>query len=123
VYIWQLKLFGLISFGLKYWYLFLPLILVVATAIMLLMYRGNKKDYELGRQQRISLMTLRFLSVALIAFLLLSPFIKNLKKMVRHPLIIAAWDNSGSVVSTADSVQLAEEIINPEEHTFKRTGK
>jgi hypothetical protein len=112
VYIWQLKLFSVISFGLKYWYLLLPLILVGATAIMLLMYRGNKKDYDLSRQQRITLMTLRFLSVALIAFLLLSPFIKNLKKMVRHPLIIAAWDNSGSVVSTADSVQLAEEILN-----------
>ncbi len=57
-------------------------------------------------------MVLRFLSVSLIAFLLLSPFIKNLKKMVRHPLIIAAWDNSGSVVSTADSSEVAENILN-----------
>jgi hypothetical protein len=112
----------LISFGVKYWYLFLPLILVVAAAIMLLMYKGNKKDYELSRQQRVTLMALRFLSVALIAFLLLSPFIKNLQKMVRHPLIIAAWDNSGSVVSAADSVQMSESILNLRSMISKELG-
>jgi len=42
--------------------------------------------------------------------------------MVRHPLIIAAWDNSGSVVSTADSVELAEEIINLKSMISKELG-
>jgi hypothetical protein len=40
----------------------------------------------------------------------LSPFIKNLKKITRNPLIIAAWDNSTSIVSTPDSINIADEI-------------
>jgi len=55
-------------------------------------------------------MTLRFFSFFLIAFLLLSPFIKNLKKITRNPVIITAWDNSSSIVSNPDSVNVAAEI-------------
>jgi len=55
-------------------------------------------------------MSLRFLSFFLVAFLLLSPFIKTLKKITRNPVIIAAWDNSSSIVSTPDSVKIAAEI-------------
>jgi len=57
-------------------------------------------------------MTLRFFSFFFIAFLLLSPFIKSLKKITRNPVIIAAWDNSSSIVSTPDSVKTAAEITN-----------
>ncbi len=42
--------------------------------------------------------------------MLLSPFIRNLIKMVQNPVIVAAWDNSGSVVSEQDSVAIANEI-------------
>jgi hypothetical protein len=56
------------------------------------------------------LMALRFLSFFFIAFLLLSPFIKNLKKIVRNPVIITAWDNTTSMVSTADSVNIRNRI-------------
>jgi hypothetical protein len=55
-------------------------------------------------------MTLRFLSFFIIAFLLLSPFIKTLKKITRNPLIITAWDNSNSIVSNPDSINVANEI-------------
>lgn len=55
-------------------------------------------------------MSLRFLSFFIVAFLLLSPFIKTLKKITRNPVIIAAWDNSTSIVSTPDSVNIASEI-------------
>ena len=51
-------------------------------------------------------MALRFLSYFLIAFLLLSPFIKNLKKITRNPVIISLWDNSSSIISTPDSVNI-----------------
>ncbi len=55
-------------------------------------------------------MVLRFLSFFIIAFLLLSPFIKNLKKITRNPLIIVAWDNSSSIISTPDSINITDEI-------------
>jgi hypothetical protein len=46
----------------------------------------------------------------------LSPFIKTLKKITRNPLIIVAWDNSNSIVSTPDSVNIASEIAKIREN-------
>jgi len=56
------------------------------------------------------LMVLRFLSFILIAIMLLSPFIRNLTKIIREPLVITAWDNSASVVSAGDSLSLSGRI-------------
>jgi hypothetical protein len=75
------------------------------------MYFRNRDNTELSKNRIRFLMTLRFFSFFLIAFLLLSPFIKSLKKITRNPVIIAAWDNSSSIVSTPDSVKTAGEII------------
>jgi hypothetical protein len=83
---------------------------VAALGVSLLLYFRNKENRELGKNRVAVLMVLRFLSFFIIAFLLLSPFIKNLKKITRNPLIIAAWDNSTSMVSTPDSVNIADEI-------------
>ena len=102
----------MISFGVKYWFLFLPLIAAAAVALVLLLYVRNEDNRELTVFQRRILMGLRFLSVGLIAFMLLSPFFKSLKKIVQNPLVITAWDNSGSVVAPGDSTQLAEETIS-----------
>ncbi len=55
-------------------------------------------------------MVLRFFSFFLVAFLLLSPLIKNLKKITRNPVIIAAWDNSLSMISDPDSLKIPGEI-------------
>lgn len=57
-------------------------------------------------------MVLRFISFFLVAVLLLSPFIKNLKKITRNPLIIAAWDNSTSMISTPDSLNTETAVSN-----------
>src|SRR5690554_3889533 len=74
------------------------------------MYYRNKNSKELTRGQRTLLIFLRFISFSLIAFLLLSPFFQTLKRTVQRPLVIAAWDNSNSIVSTEDSVSISEEI-------------
>jgi hypothetical protein len=100
----------LISFGIKYGILFIPVILVTAAGIVLLLYYKNRETGELTKGQRGILMTLRFLSFGLVAVLLLSPFLRNIKKIVQQPLIIAAWDNSGSLVSAADSLHVASEV-------------
>jgi hypothetical protein len=100
----------LIFFGTKYWFIVLLAIVIASAAVLLLSYFRNKKNKDLTRIQVSILMALRFLSFLLVAILLLSPFIRNLKKITQNPVIITAWDNSGSMISTQDSVKTAAEI-------------
>ena len=100
----------MISFGITYWFIFLLATIIAASGVALLMYFRNKDNSELSKNQVWLLMSLRFLSFFIIAFLLLSPFIKTLKKITRNPVIITAWDNSSSILSTPDSVSIAAEI-------------
>ncbi len=97
----------MISFGTKYWFILLIAILVAALGVVFLLYFRNKANKELSKTQVRILMSIRFLSFFLIAFLLLSPFLRNLKKIVQNPIIIAAWDNSSSLVSVGDSAEAA----------------
>ena len=100
----------MISFGTTYWFAFLIAAIISAIGVTLLFYYKNRNNEELTKAQIRTLMVLRFLSYFFIAFLLLSPLLKNLKKITQEPLIIAAWDNSGSVVTTGDSIQAATQI-------------
>ncbi len=97
----------MISFGTKYWFIILLAIIVAAAGITLLLYFRNRDNKELTKTQVRILATLRFLSFLTIAFLLLSPFIRNLKKITKNPIIVTAWDNSGSMISTQDSTKMA----------------
>lgn len=101
---------SLISFGTKYGFIILLAITIATVGIVMLLYFRNKDNKELKKYQIRILMGLRFLSFFTIAFLLLSPFIRNLKKITKNPIIITAWDNSGSVVSVLDSAKTAAEI-------------
>ena len=101
----------MISFGIKYWFIFLLAAIVAAIGVSLIMYFRNSDNTELSKTRIRFLMALRFFSFFLIAFLLLSPFVKSLKKITRNPVIIAAWDNSSSIVSTPDSLKTAAEIV------------
>ncbi|WP_346857612.1 hypothetical protein [uncultured Draconibacterium sp.] len=127
----------MISFGTKYWFILLVVILVIAAGVVTLLYFRNNANRELSKTQIRILMSLRFFSFFLIAFLLLSPFIRNLKKVVQNPIIITAWDNSSSLTSVGDSLQNAalfasvKEEINDQlgsdfeviEYTFGETTK
>ena len=100
----------MISFGTKYWIILLPALLTAVAFMVLLLYYKNRENTELTKNQVRLLMALRFVSVFIIACFLLSPFLKNLKKMIQNPIIIAAWDNSASLVSEQDSLQAISEI-------------
>lgn len=100
----------MISFGTKYWFIFLLAAIIAAFGVALIIYFRNKDNAELGKNRVRLLMLFRFFSFFIIAFLLLSPFIKTLKKITRNPVIIAGWDNSSSIISTPDSVNVAAEI-------------
>lgn len=101
----------MISFGLKYWFVFLLAAILSAALTALTLYFRNKETAVLPRVQVWFLSVLRFLSFFIIAFLLLSPFIKNLKKVIRNPIIVTAWDNSASIKSTPDSLQVEAEML------------
>lgn len=100
----------MISFGTKYWFILLVAALVAAAGVVILLYSRNKANNMLSKTQLRFLMGLRFLSFFMIAFLLLSPFLKNLKKIVQNPIIITAWDNSASLVSLGDSVNVTSMV-------------
>jgi len=106
----------LISFGIKYWFILLLSIVAAAIGIVFLLYFRNKENKELSKSQLRILIALRFFSVLTISFLLLSPFIKNLKKISQKPIILVSWDNSESIVSTPDSNQISEDL-----HQFRNT--
>ena len=100
----------MISFGTKYWFIILLAITLATVGIVLLLYFRNKENRELEKYQVRILGVLRFLSFFTIAFLLLTPFIRNLNKITKNPIIVTAWDNSGSIVSTEDSSKIANQI-------------
>ena len=100
----------MISFGTKYWVIILLAITLATVGIVMLLYFRNKENRDLEKYQVRILGVLRFLSFFTIAFLLLTPFIRNLNKITKNPIIVTAWDNSGSMVSTEDSSKIANEI-------------
>ncbi len=107
----------MISFGTTYWPIILLAILIAAVGVSLLLYFRNKSNSELTKLQLRVLMTLRFLSFFFIAFLLLTPFLRNLKRIVQNPVIITAWDNSVSMVAAEDSALAAQYIANIRQET------
>lgn len=80
---------------------------VVACLLLGMVYAGilyafNKKT-SLTRKTRIFLFAIRCISVAAIAFLLLSPVLKSTFRNEEAPVIIIVQDNSQSLVLTKDS--------------------
>ncbi len=100
----------MISFGTNYWFILLVSALIASAGTAMLLYFRNKKNKDLKSPQIRLLMALRFISFFIISFLLLSPFIRNLKKITQNPIIITAWDNSESLISTHDSVKVETDI-------------
>ncbi len=82
------------------WLIILCLLLAGGYAIGLY-FRDEKNEFP--RYLKILLGTARFISVFLISFMLLSPFVKSISREKEKPLIIVAVDNSQSVLLNADS--------------------
>ena len=73
------------------------------------LYYRDKKNSDRSKPLLISLAALRFVSVSLIALLLLDIFIKRLVNETEKPVIIVAQDNSSSIIAGKDSNQLKTE--------------
>ncbi len=112
----------MISFATTYWVPLLLAIIVSALGVALLLYFRSRESSELPKNQVSVLIILRFLSFFLIAFLLLSPFIRNLKKITQKPVIITAWDNSASITSLKDSATIIKETEQLRENISNELG-
>lgn len=66
---------------------------------------------------------LRFLSVSLLAFLLLSPLLKTINRFSEKPVIIFAQDNSRSVVTNADSIYYRGEYLKQVNQFLETVGE
>ncbi|RLD51719.1 MAG: hypothetical protein DRI94_05300, partial [Bacteroidetes bacterium] len=84
---------------------FLPICLIGGFLFAWFLYRKETKFNEVSGILKNLMFALRFLSVSIIAFLLLSPIIKNLGKTIEKPIIIFAQDNSESVLSDKAEIE------------------
>ncbi|MCX6270522.1 MAG: hypothetical protein NTU44_04740 [Bacteroidetes bacterium] len=83
-----------------FWFIIFCLALGAGLATILY-YKDTKNDFS--HRLLLALTGLRFMSVSLIAFLLLSPLLKTLVKQVEKPVIIIAQDQSESILINRDS--------------------
>lgn len=86
-----------------YPYGFILLALLAGLVYASILYFRNKWN-KISLFWTIVLFILRFVSVSMLAILLLSPFIKTKKKFIEKPIIVLGFDNSTSVVLGKDSV-------------------
>ncbi len=82
---------------------FIIVCLIFAFFYSFLLYKKDKSLIDISVDKIRLLSILRFLSVFIISFFLLSPFIKSLKKNIEKPIIIFAQDNSESILFNKDS--------------------
>jgi hypothetical protein len=90
------------------WYYTL-LCLVAGFVFSAMLYVRDKQNAERSKTLRYSLAGLRFISISLIALLLLDIFIKRLVNETEKPVIILAQDNSSSIIAGKDSTELKTE--------------
>jgi hypothetical protein len=83
------------------WWTVIPVIFAGLLYAGLLYFRN--KHNKLGNGWTVALFIFRFLTVSLLAFLLLSPFLRTKKKVVEKPIIAFAYDNSRSMILGKDS--------------------
>lgn len=82
---------------------FILFCILAGFAYAFILYRKDKKLSELSVWIVRSMAAFRFLSVSILAFLLLSPLLKTVNREVEKPVIIIAQDNSQSILVNKDS--------------------
>jgi von Willebrand factor type A domain len=79
--------------------------MLIAAAVAYLLYGKSFREKE-NRNLNIFLASLRFVAFFMLAFLLLEPLIRTTETRVEKPIVVVLADNSLSVVSIKDSVDV-----------------
>jgi hypothetical protein len=87
---------------------FVPLCLLLGVGYALLLYY-REKHHEFKKRTIRVMFGMRTISVALIAFLLLSPLVKTTSRTIEKPIIVVAQDNSQSIVFSKDSASIRKD--------------
>ncbi len=91
------------SLNFEYSYFWLIIILLASLFLSYFFYRKDKSLEEVNTKTLFLLRTLRFLSLFLLATLLLKPLINKISKTIQKPEIVILQDNSKSLILTKDS--------------------
>ena len=73
--------------------------------LTVILYRRDKNTGEIKPWLRWIMISLRFIVITLLSFLLLTPLIKTLTRQTEKPIIIVAQDNSQSIITNKDSTR------------------
>ncbi len=84
--------------------LFLPLCLLLGFGYAFILYRKDARFDDTKRSVKQLMFFSRFVLVSILAFLLLSPFMKTVFNKTEKPIIIFAQDNSSSILMNKDSL-------------------
>lgn len=103
------------------WY-YTMLCFVAGFVFSAMLYVRDKHNAERSKTLLYSLAALRFISISLIALLLLDVFIKRLVNETEKPVIIFAQDNSSSLIAGKDSAEIKTEYIQAL-NSFKNSVK
>jgi hypothetical protein len=90
---------------------FILLCLLAGGMYAALLYLRDRKHDGIPKTVLYVLSSLRFLSVTILAFLLLSPLLKTIFREVEKPVIVIATDHSESIVSGKDSAYYQTQLI------------
>lgn len=82
---------------------FIIFCLLLGSMYAFLFYRRDNKFRDVNHWWIRGMAALRFLTVSILAFLLLSPLLRSLEQNIERPIIILAQDNSASIVINNDS--------------------
>ena len=100
-------------FSISYSYWLLVVIILIAIIATYFLYQNQKIQFS--RNVFLALVTLRFLSLFSLLFLLLSPFLKYIKNKVEKPTNVCLQDNSASekfAFKKMDSVAYKKNVID-----------
>lgn len=101
-------------------WLIIFIILLGAGYACFLYFRNNTVVFE--KVPKIVMACLRGVAMSLLAFLLLAPMLKMVRKQVDKPLILVAVDNSESVVSGKDSAYYRTEYAKQVQNMISELG-
>ncbi|MEA2042268.1 MAG: hypothetical protein U9N85_06915 [Bacteroidota bacterium] len=112
--------FQLLSLEYSLW--FVPLCIILGLLYAFVLYRKDSQLSQIKPKIKWLLFGLRTISVSIIAFLLLGPFINSNGNFIEEPIIIFAQDNSESVLEVEDTSILSSKInetVNKLSENFK----
>ena len=76
------------------------------------LYWRDKRINELSSILRTTLAVLRFITVSLIAFLLLETLLESTENKTEKPILVIAQDNSESILFSEDSIELSNNFTS-----------